>query len=340
MSVLDSLRFVWSQVVLDESFLREEISRLLESRFRSSHPLAEAFTFFLAKKIGAPHPPLQEKLAGLTMKELCELAILREILGKEGSILGRKLLPFTSFPSLWCSEDRYQPREAKNVIRLLLQAFGKEPIGLIEESPYFRALAKVLPKMEEANGVFDSDMIQSLDLGKGIENAFVILGENVPLGAMKMGRIEIPSFGPQVHPLNNPHFFGIYSSVANPRWAAVSAKKEIWFEYFAQIQEKGLEVRFFGLTPETAVSFVFYVKAEHARIDHEVYLPKSLRRYVGASQKVVFESGGDRFSIENMCSSKMEMIPLAGNGCFWDSDFLLGFEIPPHDGRAVFSFSL
>lgn len=323
---------------MDESFLpTAKIRRLLASPLKDSHPLAEVLTLLLAQKIGDVHPPLRQRIGNLPIGELSHLAVLREIAGEDGQALGRKLFPLLSFPSLWCSEHGYHREEAHQGSRLLLQAFGKEPIHPIGESSYFRALAKMLPRMQEGASR-EEEIAHSFELGEGIQNAFVMLGEKVPLGAMRKGRIAIPSFGPQVHPLNDPDLFGIYRTIPHTRWAAVSAKREIWFEYFQSLQSQDLEVRFFGLTPERALSFVFYIKAEVARVDQETYLPKSLQRYCGMAKKVCFESSGDHFSIENMCPSKMEIIPLAGNGCFWDADFLLGFEIPIHDGRVVFRF--
>ena len=261
------------------------------------------------------------------MGELCALAILKTLAGEDGQSLGRSILPFASFPSLWCSESAYHPQEAKKATSRLLCAFGRE-----SPDP-----ADALPKMSE-EGPVSQARAHSLDFGGSIQNAFVLVGDKVPLGAMRSGLIEIPSFGPQVHPLNDPHLFGVHRKIADPRWSAVSARPEIWFEYFALPHQSSLEIRFFGLTPEAPVSFVFYVKAKQAKIDNEVYLSKSLHRYCKESKKVIFESGESRFSIENTCPFKMELIPLAGGGCFWDSDFLLGFEIPVHDGRAVFQF--
>lgn len=342
--ILEQLRSIWTQIVLqgDDCLpaYTDQILHLIKHPLKNAHPLSQLFTALLSKKLGQPYPPLNYDLGALTMGELCQAAILQTLAGIDGQSLGQIVLSFSSFPSLWSRESEFHIQDAKTSIHLLFSAFGKELTRAQYENPYFSALAKVLPRMDiSADSLAQSqERGHSFNLGDGIENVFVTVGDKVPLGAMKAGDIEIPAFGPQVYPLNNPSLFGVYRKIPDTRWASLSLNHEIWFEYFSLPSHGGIEIRFIGLTPEIPVYFVFYVKAELARIDQEIYLPKSLRRYCNASKKVVFEKGHSLFSIENTCPGKMELIPLAGEGCFWDSDFLLSFEIPVHDGRAVFQF--
>jgi hypothetical protein len=37
-------------------------------------------------------------------------------------------------------------------------------------------------------------------------------------------------------------------------------------------------------------------------------------------------------------TSSMEIIPLAGNGCFWNAHFLIAFAILPLDSKIAFQF--
>lgn len=275
-------------------------------------------------------------LRPLSLGELCQLAIL----AKEES-LASSILSLSHFPSLWSCEAEYDPIEAKCSINLLLRAFGKEPYykGATINSSYFRFLEKELPTFIEKPSQEKAQILTfgQTQTGALIQSAFVNVGEGVALGAMKIGPIEVPAFGPQVQPLNNPQLFGMHRTEVSSQWSAVSAQKEIWFEHLPTT--KGFETRFMGLTPENRVCFVFYVKAELAIIGNEIFPPKSLLRYCDESKKITFQSKGSHFSIENTCPCKMELIPLAGSGCFWESDFLLGFELPVHDGRAVFELS-
>ncbi len=167
-----------------------------------------------------------------------------------------------------------------------------------------------------------------------IQSTFVSSKENGPLGAMKCGSFEIPAFGPQLHPLSDVQMFGCHRT--DTQWSCLSAQKEIWFEY--ECTDQGFMTRFVGMTSAVPVFFVFYVKAEQAIVGQEIFLPRSLQRYHDASKTVTFQSNGDSFSIENQVPTKLQLIPLAGNGCFWDSDFLLAFEIPVHDPRTCFQF--
>jgi hypothetical protein len=156
----------------------------------------------------------------------------------------------------------------------------------------------------------------------------------VPLGALKCGSIEIPAFGPHLHPLNDSTMFGVHRT--ETVWSAVSAQKEIWFD--VQCSETGFTTRFMGVAPNISLFFVFFVKAELAFVGEDLFPPRSLQRYHHRAQKVTFHSHQDRLTIENKIATKMQLIPLAGEGCFWDSDYLLAYEIPSHDSRACFEF--
>ncbi len=336
---LNELRSIWADLVLNEDSLagwESRIRSLLQNPFRNAHPLCECLSALFMQKIGKTPPPLSSEIVSLPMSELCQLAIFRILLGRDWG-LAKQILPFCNFPSLWCPEGE-DPEEAKIGVQLLVCAFDKEKPHPEIHDPYFLALSKVVLDSRNAPpGEENSSLARLVSFGGAIEAAFALQGAGIPLGAMKVGRIEIPSFGVQVHPLNEPQLFGIDRKISDFQMASISALPECWMEVNSHHNQ--MEIQFFGLTQEIPVSFVFYIKASLAKIGLDAYLPGSLRRYSKESKKVIFEKEGSLFSIENLCPSKMELIPLAGKGCFWESDFLLSFEIPVHDGRAVFAFS-
>ncbi len=334
-----SLRSAWAEKVLKGQACHNTAAR--SSFF---HPLAELICRFLTQETRIDQPPLRSEIEPLPIGELCQLALLRGLAGEDGESLGRKILPFCSFPSLWSFEKTYNLKETRIAISLLLRSFGENVDLPIDLDPYFQALEKQLPVWKKPS-VADTSF-GDLRFGSKIQGAFVnasskFLDTGVSLGALRskeISGVEIPAFGPQVHPLNDSKLFGIYQPRSDLKWSSVFAKKDVWLETTPWIEKDVVDVRFYGLTPDFPISFVFYVQAESARIGSELYLPKSLHRYNGLAKSVRFERKGSSLSIENICASKMELIPLAGEGCFWDSDFLLAFEISPHNERASFRF--
>lgn len=268
--------------------------------------------------------------SSLSVGKLCQLAILRSIHGEDGQALAEQILPLYLFPSLWSRENEYNKEEALTSINLLLQAFGKDPFY---KSVSSQKLDVSLPSFQENNAA--STKAKLFTFGEKIKSAFVNHGESVALGALNCGSIEIPAFGPQLHPLNDPQLFGCHRT--DTQWSAVSALREIWFEYHCS--QNGFETRFFGITREATIYFVFYVKAELAIIGTNSFLPKSLQRYHSHVEKITFHSQGNSLSIESPTHTKMQLIPLAGSGCFWESDFLVAYEIPLHDSKVTFLFS-
>lgn len=150
---------------------------------------------------------------------------------------------------------------------------------------------------------------------------FVEQGEKIPLGSLSSGSIEIPVFGWQGAPLSDSERFGIDRIEPSLRWGRISCQKEVWFE--VKPLKQALEVVLYGSKLTDPLFFVFYVKASQATIGEATYLPKTLRRYSGDSMPVCFS---EEMEIVAEPSPHMELIPLAGGGCFWGADFLLAFS--------------
>jgi hypothetical protein len=142
--------------------------------------------------------------------------------------------------------------------------------------------------------------------------------------------MELRKFGPQGSPLGDVTRFGIYGEEVNG-WAPLKANREVWMH--TERTENKIQVRFVGLTEKCY--FCFYVKGDSCQIGSEVFKPKSLRRFQNECSKVSF----GKLKIELDRPRKTELIPLAGDGSFWEADFLLAFEIQPIDPQGLFSIN-
>ena len=321
--VLQKLRASWAESVLTGDI---SLPPKIPLQYQTD-PFVEVFSFLLAKQTASFTPSAP---ALLSMGALCQLSLLWSIAGADGRSLGQKLLPFCDLPSLWSSESTYDEQEAKISIALLLAAFGKKIVLPENVDPYFAALHQLLPS-------WTGEKIDLATMGTGMMHPLIgALPMPMPLGAFRGGAVEVTAFGPQMHSLNDAKLFGALA--IDQTWSAVFAKREIWCKMEADASRIG--ARFFGVGAQDKLYFVFYMRAEDAKVGEEMYAPRSLKRYSGMSNKVVFQRKGTCLSIESQGPTSMELIPLAGEGCFWNSDFLLAFEISPHDGKAVYTFEV
>lgn len=145
---------------------------------------------------------------------------------------------------------------------------------------------------------------------------FTWAGRATSLGMIRMGEVEIRAFGPQ----RDASQFGI-KGVGLDGWARVSFLPEVWLHMKPEWEKKRIAFRFVGL--ETSMFLAFYVKAPSCTVGSKSFLPGGLHRFQGEAQEARF--GSVVLKASTVC--KMELIPLAGHGCFWNADFLLLFEI-------------
>lgn len=204
-----------------------------------------------------------------------------------------------SFQALWCKEDAYTEVD--------------------------------IPQIAVKSGDFSySKMGLHLYCKDPFSVVTTLVGHHTSLGVIATENVEIRAFGPHSGPLCDSKGFGIYrlpDGEAIERWTACASYPEIWFDVDSQYKENffQLGLKFLGLNEKKPLYFVFYVKAKQAEIDSQIFKPRELQRYHADNKPVVF---GETLSIEGGNLSNMELIPLAGDGCFWNSDFLLAFEIP------------
>jgi hypothetical protein len=189
--------------------------------------------------------------------------------------------------------------------------------------------------------------------------ALTLSGWNTGLGVLRFGEVEIRAMGPQGFPLSDPSGFGLAQiGVCHPvieinqeqlflkGWSRCFRDKEIWLSVQASAtsQMVDMDVRWVGINSCSLLeksaaahwAMVFYVKASACSLeDGSVLHPKDLRRYQGKSRKIVFDQ-----VLQIDCSTvlNLQIIPLAGSGCFWNTTFLIAFEFNASLDAASFKF--
>lgn len=262
--------------------------------------------YLLAQREGRVVSPYIPEWSLMPLPKLCKLALLWAEGGwkQEAGHLAHWLLPFQSFLPLWCPEKEYNR----------------------EEGEYWFSRLSQIPPIAGERPPFP----YSLTHTSRMSSVFTLAGKGTSLGMIRAGNVEIRAMGPQSASLD----FGIEGEGMDG-WTRCFRKPEIWLELKTECQEARclMEVRFVGLTPEVPLSFAFYVKAERAEIEGVVFKPKSLRRFQGKVKSLRFQE----ITIESSTPHRVQLIPLAGEGCFWDCEFLANFEIHPLEPRVCFS---
>lgn len=265
-------------------------------------------TYLRAKENKQVTPPYIPKWDVMAIPTLCKLALAWHETGfkQEAGELVHFLLPLQDFLPLWSQEKQYNESEAKRLFSLLS---GIEPI---------------------AGKQVDIEIVKTVQMS----SAFTLSGNGTSLGMIRTKDVEIRAIGPQSASLQ----FGIQGKGMDG-WTRCFAYPEIWFEMKTLTRESEckIDLRFVGLKPETPIAFAFYVKAVSCHIGNQILKPKSLQRFYGEAQKAVFQN---KLKIESAQVHKVQVIPLAGEGCFWDCEFLLSFEMHPLVPQACFSIQL
>ncbi len=252
------------------------------------------FAYLHAKKMGKDVPPYIPKWDLLPLHKQCVLALLWKEAGliHEAGLLASWILKLEPFPSLWCRDSE----------------FNKDQIA--------RCFAR-LKEIEPLEGTGPSFLF-SLIKSARLKAALTLDGRKTSMGVIHAG-IEIPAFGPQRDPLN----FGI-DGFGLDGWTRTAADSEIWIEMQHEAKDEGLnlEFRFIGIRPEKPISMAFYVRAQSCSVGGVRLMPKSLRRYQGETKEIELDG---KCLIESREIQKVEVIPLAGGGCYWDADFLITY---------------
>ncbi len=215
-----------------------------------------------------------------------------------------------------------------------------------------------IQKVDKEKVWFDSHLLLARYSGSHLESAVTFLGNHSTLGEIRCCDVQIRSFGPQWFPLGDSSGFGLlrlpnrktasdfewkrkddgyffkgWIDLPSPKeecFCAMEAKNSIVGERFS------LELDFQGDTSQK-LGFVFYVSAKSASVDGKMELAHSaLRRYEGAVRSVSFKGKNGSLQVRSQNLSCMHLIPLGESEAFWQSNFLLGYEISFHKGPVTF----
>lgn len=347
---LAKLKELWAFSVLSEENLDPALVRsLCMHPFSKAHPIGRVLSCLLAKQIREPLVPLVLIHPLLPLYESYQLCILWAIAGEEerARALAEKMAPLYPLLTLWSRENSFQEEEARLSWELFQRITGsEEKKGGGKGNPFFLALEAA---MEKKKGSFfpiapQEHRIEYPELGFSMQKsgafsgALSLAGDRTALGVFHAKSASIRAYGPQLFSLRLPENFGILrepDSQPLSRWAAVAADPEVWMEVHSAWEADGqrLQLRFFGLKPSISAFFCFYIRASHSQMQELKISPRSLSRYKGESKPVCF---GGTLSIESLAPLPMELIPLAGEGGFWNCDYLLAFSLSPLEGRAEF----
>ena len=323
---------IYSQVrALWASGDEQGLSQLGSDPLALLHPAARALIRSRA--------PLSFSYDHLPLYELCQLALIWAIGGhqeKADELASRIYYLVQAFPLFGSRENQYSEKEAEVSTDLFLTACGLARTFDAPRDAFFMALAARLPQLTitPQPPVYGWGLYERKD----VSLLLALTGKGTPLGALKVGSVEIRAFGPTTPPLSDPTHFGIqrrFDEEPLQSWSSVFAIPEVWFQIEHQIGDKecSLQFRFLGLEAEKPLFMAFYIKADSALIGAQVYKPKSLNRYQGTAQ--TFEFGDAILKIDRPL--KAQLIPLAGEGGFWNTDFLLAFEIQTAEAQCVFT---
>lgn len=351
------LRKIWAESVSnDETFSKDLLLHPFVKMFEPSKVVSRflggAKTFDLTEN--GSLPSMTEEQKALSLSELCQLALLK-VIGErqnEADELIQKLLTLLPFSALWVSEELYDPIEFYFSAYIIYSytGFTKEAALckmaiLGAKNPFFTRLEEALSLCIPSKTFSLNPFFMDKPTGTWVSDRFAITlsGYGTSLGAFREEEVEIRAFGPQFYPLTNSKQFGIRAIHAAQTidekhisgWTCCFSEPDVWLHVEALLGG-GLHVRWVGLTTEKKGAFVFYVKAKTALVENHLFVPRSLQRYRGIAKEIHFNEGS--FSIYLREPRQMELIPLAGEGCFWNSDFLIAFEMSPFDSEECFSF--
>jgi len=192
-------------------------------------------------------------------------------------------------------------------------------------------------------------------------------GINVSMGSIITHDIKIIAMGPHFQPLGDLSKFGIFQTINLENEPKITVEKSgnvtfikgmsklvhpnssknnvnpsnswIELEIIKSEEKMQLSVSLWGEPSHQPVSFAFFIKSnETEMIGHHPVRIKSLDKYIGPSQKVVFKGLLKKLSVQPQFDAKMHLIPLQGQTHFWGADYLLACEIPQFQKKYTWDF--
>ncbi len=153
------------------------------------------------------------------------------------------------------------------------------------------------------------------------------------------GMLIIPSFGPHVLPLGKSDLYGVAPSICDEgiasdhtisMWNRVKSKDfygDHWVHSKVSNSDTCLSVESFiwSEKKEETLSLIFFIRGESVVIDDRVYHSGGLERVYAKTTKVAVDIKGKVLEIHSKDLIEVEIIPLAGQEFFWNSDFIISF---------------
>lgn len=331
---LEHYRFCRSLLLQAPS--REKIEQALRYPFARNYQPSIAAAALLSRAIGLAYPPVIPRLmpsgapCAMTKDAKREDCLLPIPIAEELAVLWQKLgFSEGETAEIWARQFRGSSR----------QLYTRENSFLAEEAN---------SRGEQGISV-DSYLGLASFVTREIDASLTLTGFNSALGAIRMGDVSIPAFGPQVAPLSEAGGFGISQLLAHGSsiftqpdhlemegWTRCHGSKETWLHLNAKLAERSASLSFRLSSSESLIRISFYVQADQCQLGTETFEPGSLRRYQGKAGPILLNG---RIRLEsNRQDQELQIIPLAGKDCFWNANFLIAYTCPPSE-QISFQFS-
>lgn len=149
--------------------------------------------------------------------------------------------------------------------------------------------------------------------------------------------ILIPSFGPHILPLGRNDLYGVNEPVCKDyelsndtvkMWNRVKSKSEYgdhWIHTSVTNSEEKIGIESFIWSEKKAerVSLIFFLRGDKILASGKTFLSKGLERANVKTSKIEVEFGGRKMQMLFKNAMDVEIIPLAGQQYFWNSDFII-----------------
>ncbi|HSW73397.1 MAG TPA: hypothetical protein VLG44_08345 [Chlamydiales bacterium] len=340
---------------LPESFLKNLTSI-------DGHPLFFFYKGIIHSLLHLPYPVSSEELLKLvtslppSRRIFCEIGIAATALGKLkhneelvqfAKEIALKEIALSDLPLLTKSQEYSHEKELLARCNLL-DFLGIESYEKELPTFYLELKKRIGPFniQKENSSFYMSDGIASFKESFrhiAISNQ----GMNTAIGSLEYKQIQIAAFGPQFFPLSDADGFGIFHQGDTTKdfvqqkgngeslitlWSRLfddGKPSPTWIGVQGNLTKEGLDLTLLlrGVQPKK-IAFSFFIKAGSCRaVDQKEIRPQSLDRYIGDARNIICSSNDTSISFETPEKSPVHIIPLAGKGFFWDSDFLIAFEL-------------
>lgn len=161
------------------------------------------------------------------------------------------------------------------------------------------------------------------------------------------GEILIPSFAPHVLPLGKSDLYGLNEPICIngeekygdvKMWSRVKSEDEYgnhWVHSNIVCSEQSITMESFlwSASREQDLSMVLFLRGSAVCMEGKKYQSGGLERAFAKTSKIGVELAEKKLQIQSNKQTSVELIPLAGQEYFWNSDFILAFPFTP--GRVL-----